>query len=50
VGDWRIIFTLRPNQEPRTVDINDIRRSHDDHVLRRTTRHHADGSMRFTAL
>src|SRR5215831_14001970 len=26
VGNWRVIFTLHPNQEPRTVDINDIRR------------------------
>ena len=26
VGDWRVIFTLRTNKEPRTVDINDIRR------------------------
>ena len=26
VGDWRLIFTVHANQEPRTVDINDIRR------------------------
>ena len=26
VGDWRLIFTIHANQEPRTVDIHDIRR------------------------
>ena len=29
VGNWRVIFALHSNQEPKTVDINDI--------LRRTT-------------
>lgn len=26
VGAWRILFTLHPEQEPKTVDINDILR------------------------
>ena len=26
VGDWRLIFTIHADQEPRAVDINDIRR------------------------
>ena len=26
IGDWRIIFTLHPEERPRTVDVNDILR------------------------